>query len=169
MGTAAWACSASASINHHSSDPDDDKLTFVQAPPGPYGLGVTPVTLTVSDPYGGSNSCMANVTVVDTTPPHIFRLTASPSVLWPPNNKWVPVRLSASAFDACDGNVANSCQIAWVSTHERGGHDRDTDYQITGNLTVNLRAERDTEYTIGVTCTDAAGNGATRTVKVTVP
>ncbi|MBZ5628951.1 MAG: hypothetical protein LAO06_08805 [Acidobacteriia bacterium] len=62
--TRACATSARASINHGSSDPDGDKLTLTQAPPGPYGLGTTPVTLTVADPYGGSNSCAATVTVV---------------------------------------------------------------------------------------------------------
>ncbi len=58
------ACLVRASINHGSSDPDGDKLTFSQSPPGPYGVGETPVTLTVADPYGGSSSCSATVTVV---------------------------------------------------------------------------------------------------------
>jgi len=58
------ACLVRASINHGSSDPDGDKLTFTQSPPGPYGVGETPVTLTVADPYGGSSSCLATVTVV---------------------------------------------------------------------------------------------------------
>ena len=57
-------CSARASINNGSSDPDGDKLTLTQSPSGPYSLGKTPVTLTVADPYGGSNSCSATVTVV---------------------------------------------------------------------------------------------------------
>lgn len=57
-------CTVRASINNGSYDPDNDKLTFAQAPPGPYGVGVTPVTLTVSDPYGGMNSCAGTVTVV---------------------------------------------------------------------------------------------------------
>ena len=62
--TKACATSARASINNGSSDPDGDELTLTQSPPGPYGLGKTPVTLTVADPYGGSNSCSATVTVV---------------------------------------------------------------------------------------------------------
>ncbi|MBZ5631394.1 MAG: HYR domain-containing protein [Acidobacteriia bacterium] len=61
----ACATSARASINNGSSDPDGDKLTLTQSPPGPYGVGKTPVTLTVADPYGGSNSCQATVTVVE--------------------------------------------------------------------------------------------------------
>jgi hypothetical protein len=58
------ACTVRASINNGSSDPDRDKLTFTQSPPGPYGVGITPVTLTVADPYGLSNSCSASVSVV---------------------------------------------------------------------------------------------------------
>jgi len=64
------ACSDHASINNGSFDPDGDPLTLTQAPPGPYGIGVTPVTFTASDPYGASNSCMATVTVVDKAPRH---------------------------------------------------------------------------------------------------
>ena len=45
---------------------------------------------------------------------------------------------------------------------------------ITGDLTLNLRAERDNKrtgriYTITIVCTDAAGNRSTKTVTVTVP
>ena len=58
------SCSADASINNGSYDPDGDRLTLTQAPPGPYPLGTTAVTLTVADPYGASSSCAGTVTVV---------------------------------------------------------------------------------------------------------
>jgi hypothetical protein len=64
-------CSATASIDAGSSDPDGDAITFTQNPVGPYPLGKTTVTLTVSDSNGNSASCTATVTVVDTTPPTI--------------------------------------------------------------------------------------------------
>ena len=48
------------------------------------------------------------------------------------------------------------------------------DWVIIGDLTLNLRAERDNNrtgriYTITIVCTDAAGNRSTKTVIVTGP
>jgi hypothetical protein len=48
------------------------------------------------------------------------------------------------------------------------------DWEITGPLSLNLRAERletgpGRIYTITVQCTDAAGNNSTKNAKVTVP
>ncbi|XYH99886.1 choice-of-anchor L domain-containing protein [Sorangium sp. So ce1128] len=64
-------CSANASIDGGSSDPDGDEITCVQTPAGPYPLGATGVTLTCTDPSGASDSCTGTVTVVDVTPPDI--------------------------------------------------------------------------------------------------
>lgn len=54
---------AGADINDGSFDPDGDPLTFTYNPSGPYQVGSTPVTLTVDDGNGGSDSCAATVTV----------------------------------------------------------------------------------------------------------
>jgi hypothetical protein len=67
--TAGSSCTATASIDNGSSDPDGDPITLSQSPPGPYPLGTTTVTLTVSDNKGASSQCTGTVTVVDTTPP----------------------------------------------------------------------------------------------------
>ncbi|MGH1436911.1 MAG: right-handed parallel beta-helix repeat-containing protein, partial [Lewinella sp.] len=53
-----------------STDPDMDILTFTASPEGPYGLGPTNVTLTVSDGIL-SSQCMTTVTVIDATPPSV--------------------------------------------------------------------------------------------------
>jgi hypothetical protein len=58
-------------VNNGSSDPNGDPMTFVLAPAGPFALGTTNVTLTVSDPFGLSSSCNAIVTVVDNQVPAI--------------------------------------------------------------------------------------------------
>jgi hypothetical protein len=55
-----------------------------------------------------------------------------------------------------------------------GDGDTSPDWVITGNLAVDLRAERAGNgsgriYTITVRCTDAAGNASARSVLVTVP
>ncbi|PYQ48343.1 MAG: hypothetical protein DMF59_16275 [Acidobacteria bacterium] len=62
--------SASA-IGGGSSDPDGDPITLQLSPAGPFSLGTTGVTLTVTDNKGASASCQATVTVVDATPPAI--------------------------------------------------------------------------------------------------
>lgn len=64
-------CQATASINNGSYDPDGDTITVTQSPAGPYALGDTVVTLTVTDSQNASSSCTATVTVIDTTPPVI--------------------------------------------------------------------------------------------------
>ena len=122
-----------------------------------------------------------NVSVVtaappaDTTPPVITSLASSSTTLWPPNHKLVPITLSASASD----NVGvTSLKIISVTSNEpdNGLGDGDTagDIVITGDLTLNLRAERSGKgngrvYTITVEARDAAGNTSTKTVTVSVP
>lgn len=69
--TADQTCSATVSIDAGSSDPDGDPITLVQTPAGPYPVGSTVVTLTVTDSQGASSSCQATVTVVDDTLPVI--------------------------------------------------------------------------------------------------
>jgi len=71
------SCTAIASINNGSSDPDGNPIIITQSPPGPYPLGTTSVTMTVTDSNGASSSCSATVTVTDNTPPTI---TAPPAV-----------------------------------------------------------------------------------------
>jgi YVTN family beta-propeller protein len=65
------SCTATASVDNGSSDPDGDPLTLSQAPPAPYSLGATRVTLTATDPSGASDQCTATVTVLDNTRPTI--------------------------------------------------------------------------------------------------
>jgi streptogramin lyase len=62
------ACASVASIDGGSHDPDGDVLSRSQSPEGPYPLGTTQVTLTVSD---GSlrSTCSATVQVRDCAPP----------------------------------------------------------------------------------------------------
>ena len=59
-----------ADFDGGSSDPDMDPLTITVSPIGPYPLGVTNVTLTVSDGLL-TDTCMTTITVNDVTPPVI--------------------------------------------------------------------------------------------------
>jgi hypothetical protein len=161
------ACQATASINNGSFDQDGDAVTVSQSPAGPFALGSTMATLTATDPSGNFNTCSAAVTVSDQTAPNFSSLTASPGNLGPPDKKMVAVQLGVGVADNCDAAVANSCRIVSVSSDDVKGKDKDKDkgrpdVQITGNLSLNLRAEKDRVYTIGVQCSDASANSATR-------
>jgi len=169
-------CSAAASVDGGSYDPDGDPITLVQSPPSPYPVGMTFVTLTATDDKGASSSCTATVTVVDTQPPIISSVTASPNVLWPPNHKMVPVVVAISAEDNCEEAV--TCRITSVSSNEPvdglGDGDTSPDWVITGDRSLKLRAERSGKgtgrvYTVTVTCTDPSGNSSPGEVTVKVP
>src|SRR6202011_3721503 len=108
-------------------------------------------TLTVSVTDGQSDPIMqsTNVTVVDTTPPTILNLCASPNTLSPPNHKMVPVRVSAAVTDVCDPSP--KCKIISVTSNEPGWGE----FQITGDMTLNVQSERN-------------GNGNGRVYTITV-
>lgn len=105
-------CMANASIDDGSFDPDaGDTITLSQSPAGPYALGVTTVTLTVSDSHGASNSCSATVTVVDTTPP----------VITCPSNIVVNAVSSKGAFVSFTPIASDDCSTASVSSTPPSG------------------------------------------------
>jgi hypothetical protein len=68
----ASGCSAAASVNGGSYSPTSGvTVTAAQSPAGPYPIGNTPVTLTVTDSNGLTASCSTTVTVRDVVPPVI--------------------------------------------------------------------------------------------------
>lgn len=139
-------------------------------------LGIHTFIVKVTDHRGVAVSDSITVTVEDTTPPAINSITASPNVLWPPNHKMVPITVAASTSDICD--KAPICRVISVSSNEpingTGDGDIAPDWEITGNLAVNLRAERAGNgngrvYTSTIQCSDASGNKSTGTTTVSVP
>ena len=128
-------------------------------------------TFTCSATSDGGTSTESVTIKRDTTGPSIASATADPSVLWAPNNKMRAVTVSVSASDAGSGAVV--CSVNSVSSNE-GGSVHEPDVELTGALTLNLRAEREGKgsgriYTAVVTCKDAAGNTSTASAVVTVP
>jgi hypothetical protein len=134
------------------------------------GLGGTQTYfLKVVDTYAQSSESSTSVKVVDTTPPVITNVAATPNVLWPPNGKLVPVSVSVSDSDTCDPHPV--CKIVQITNNEPI---TPADAQITGNFTANLSAQRlgtgtGRVYTLKVRCTDASGNSSSANTTISVP
>jgi len=88
----------------------------------------------------------------------------------------VEVTVTVECEDICDPEP--DCWILGVTSNEPingpGEGNTKPDWVITGDLTVNLRAERagggkGRVYTIHIECVDASGNIASGIVEVTVP
>jgi probable HAF family extracellular repeat protein len=106
---------------------------------------------------------------VDVTPPGIIGVTADPASLWPANLQMVPVTITVSVIDNVD--PAPRCRVVGVTSSETVDA---AAVQMTGDLTLNLRAERGgggngRTYQVAVACTDASGNSAAASVTVHVP
>jgi hypothetical protein len=169
-----------------SSDPEDDALAFGWT--GPFGaasgmnptvllpLGTHVIDVMADDGYAGVSTDQVTIRVVDTTPPVIHAAVASPERLWPPNHRLTPIVVSVDVRDACDANP--TCRIVSVASSEPddgpGDGNSDGDWEITGALTLNLRAERSGPaggrvYTVTIDCADESGNRTSTQVLVTVP
>jgi len=110
--------------------------------------------------------------IVDTTPPVITSVSASVDTLTPPDGTMRPVTIAVTATDDLD--PAPSCAIASVTNSEPPSTRVDPDVQITGSLTISLRASRlgsgtGRTYTTTVRCSDASGNASTAQLVVGVP
>jgi hypothetical protein len=114
----------------------------------------------------GNSSQAATAVVVpsDTSAPTITSISATPSAIWPPNGKWVDVRVTVTATD--DVDASPNCTLQAIT----GG--TGYDHVVTGALTANVRADRDNGgdriYTLNVGCTDRAGNLTMGAAYVTV-
>lgn len=119
------------------------------------------------------DQCTQMVTVVDTTPPIIDRLSATPASLWPPNNKMHRVTTSIDVSDIVD--VSPVCELVGIQVNQVAlGKNRIMQYEITGPNTALLLAGRngssgDRVYALEVSCSDFSGNAISGTVDVIVP
>jgi hypothetical protein len=139
----------------------------------PNGAPTSPDPGTVGS---GNGFAAAAACTPDATPPVIAGSVATPNVLWPPNHKFVPATIATSVSDDCDPTP--HCAISSVSSNEPvnglGDGDTSPDWMVTGASTLLLRSERSGTgsgrvYTVGTTCTDAAGNGVVGYATVSVP
>lgn len=153
--------------------PSNVAVTYVAKLPH----GTNLLTLTATDSEGNETIVDSIITVEDTIAPVIVSASADPKVLWPPNHKMVPVRVSAKVRDACAETTWEIISVkSSQSDNGKGDGNASPDFSITGDHTVLLRAERaggDKEgriYTITIQATDEAGNkSALKKVTVKVP
>jgi hypothetical protein len=133
------------------------------------GKGQYVITVVVKDAAGNQSSVGVPLSVVDQTAPVIHSATVNPNVLSPPNHQMVPVTVSVSATDNCDGApISKIISIACNESVQPG------ETVITGPLTASLAATRNggtggRVYTLTIQCTDNSGNSSQTTVTVTVP
>lgn len=191
-------CGDAVTVSAQVSDPDGDALTVVWSVNGAavqtnvlaagststpsdsnftteFPLGTNLVSVSVTDAAGVMAECGTTVTVVDTTPPTITSAKATPSVLWPPNHRMVPIKLEVKATDLCG---STTWKVASVTSSEAvnavGSGNTAPDWVISGQK-VSLRAERSGKtgpriYTINVVAEDESGNESQpKAITVTVP
>lgn len=121
-------------------------------------------------------SVFLNTTVADSTPP-VITVSASPSILWPPNGRLVPVTISGTITDA--GSGVNAATGAYSVKDEYGEIHPMGAISLgpggTYSFVILLRASRrgsdlnGRSYKITVRAKDNAGNVGSKTALVTVP
>ena len=136
-------------------------------------LGVHVITLRVKDRRGVPATAQTVVTVADTARPTLA-LSAQPSVLWPPNNKLVPVHIAWQAADVCDPSPKVTLQSISYLGSDRGVAGDIQAQPGTAGEDVLLRASRsnsgsDRTYLLTYLASDGSGNTSTASVSVVVP
>lgn len=116
-------------------------LKFSVSPAGPYTVGITNVTLTVTDVNGATSTCSASVEVLDNVAPTIA----------------TPADITALSVGACSAEVplvapeaSDNCKVVSIT------HDQENFDFPVGETIVTWTAK------------DASGNAATTTQKITV-
>ena len=140
------SCTATASINNGSSDPEGGMLTLIQSPAGPYPLGTTSVLLTVIDDKGATSQCSASVTVVDTTPPSI---TCPGNITKPADSGACQTAVTfanPTVSDTCSTVGTPTCNPASGSVFQKG--------TTTVNCSVSDSAGNNNSCSFTVTVTD---------------
>jgi len=165
--------------NPTATDKVDGNVAVSNNAPAKFPVGTTTVTFTAKDGSGNTATASMTVTVTapaqtkDTTPPVITCLRADPAIIRKHDEKMVAVKIIATATDNVDPSPV--CKITSVTSNETANKKdkKEPDWTITGNLTLDLRAEmnqgdKDRIYTITVTCTDKSGNASSKTLTVVV-
>jgi 6-phosphogluconolactonase (cycloisomerase 2 family) len=135
--------------------------------------GVTSVTFFGTDNAGNVEAPHTLIVRLDKTPPTVA-CSASPNVLWPPNNKLVPINVSVNVSDALSG--PGGFTLVSVTSNEPDSGQGDIQGFLAGTASTSgqLRAQRlgsgtGRVYTFTYSGADRAGNTGSCTTTVTVP
>ena len=136
------------------------------------------MTFTAVDDDVNSSQCVADVNVVDTTPPTLT-VSLNREFLWPPNHKMSDIVANVVVTDICDPSP--TFVLTSITSNEpiNGLGDGDTSPDWLGasfgtpDVMFQLRSERSgtgsgRKYTIVYTASDADGNTTVKTVYVRV-
>jgi len=156
-----------------------DSLSGLAAgsPPAPTTLstegGNQSVSGTCQDLAGNSASATVTGINIDKTPPAVA-CSANPSILWPPNNKLVPINVSVNVTDSLSGPAGFT--LVSVTSNEPDSGQGDIQGFVAGTASTNgqLRAQRlgsgtGRVYTFTYSGSDRAGNTASCITTVNVP
>jgi hypothetical protein len=169
---------AAVTFNATANDIVDGSVAVMCSPASgsTFAIGTTSVQCAATDAHSNSSSGSFTIEITgnggggsDTTAPDFLSISATPNTISPPNQQMILVTVTASVHD--DTDPMPLVRIYDVTANENISS---ADYEITGLLTVKLRADRDGNgsgrvYTIHVEAIDASGNRSTRTVTVAVP
>jgi hypothetical protein len=162
-----------------ATDICDANPTLSNDAPDCFPMGATVVTFTATDAEGLTATCMATLTVEDTTPPEID-VVLDRDVLWPPNHKLVDVCADVTVTDICDPNPTWVLFSTASSEPDNDKGDGNTVDDIQGDAVgtedacLQLRSERQggndgRKYTLIYQAMDSSGNTAYDTACVLVP
>jgi hypothetical protein len=136
--------------------------------------------ITYRDPRAQRYQSVDSVTtrVLDIVPPELT-LALTPTQLWPPNHKFVPIKATVVVHDNCDPNPV--VRLISITSNEaaNGNGDGNTAIDVQGasfgtaDLEFQLRAERSGNgdgriYTVTYEARDESGNSTRRTGTVSV-
>jgi hypothetical protein len=137
--------------------------------------GIYQVQYFSTDPTGSVEATHSLTIKIDQTAP-VITLTVSPTSLWPPNRRLVPVHVSGVVTDNLSG-VVSTVQFSVSDEYGQITPHGQTPVASNGtfSFTVLLQSSRlgqdhdGRQYTIFVTANDLAGNTTTASAVVTVP
>jgi glycosidase len=138
--------------------------------------GQSIVHLRALDNAGNISSPLSQPVNIDLTSP-VVTVSASPSLLWPPNGKMVPVTVLGAITDNLSGVDPSTAAFAVVDEYGivQPGGPVALGAGGTYKFTVSLQASRQgndsdgRQYRIMISANDLAGNSASATTTVTVP
>lgn len=166
VSTDPGVCTAVASIDDGSFDPDGEEVTLAQIPPPPYPLGETVVTLRVSDPTELVDTCFATVTVEDNEPPTPI---CNATDIIPPN---APVSFIASAMDNCSVAGVEIDEFDCFKFTKKGERVDKTESCVVSyngdTITIQDTGGVGTHISWEVTATDGSGNTAEQHCEIIV-